>query len=192
MNKFIFLTFAFLAWAGYEMSGGADFQPTQRVAASEPDADIAPEPVQVSSRSPRPEADAEAERAPAPMPEVARASFSQASFDLRRPDEEELASVDPAVLASFGGVLETAPDPETLDPQPAVVKPEPAPDMREVSGNRVNMRNGPGTNHSIVARLSRGDSVEVLAEPGNGWLKLRVGDTGRVGWMADFLVTAAN
>ncbi|MGB2201766.1 MAG: SH3 domain-containing protein [Pseudooceanicola atlanticus] len=53
------------------------------------------------------------------------------------------------------------------------------------------MRNGPGTNFSIVDRLTRGEQVEVLAEPGNGWLKLRVSDSGRVGWMADFLVTAA-
>ena len=51
------------------------------------------------------------------------------------------------------------------------------------------MRNGPGTDYSIVDRLSRGNEVEVIAAPGNGWLKLRVSESGRIGWMADFLVS---
>jgi uncharacterized protein YgiM (DUF1202 family) len=54
------------------------------------------------------------------------------------------------------------------------------------------MRNGPGTSYSVVDRLQRGDTVEVLAEPGNGWLKLRVAESGQVGWMADFLVSSAD
>ena len=33
MKKFIFLTFTFLAWAFYEMSGGDEFQPQAAVAA---------------------------------------------------------------------------------------------------------------------------------------------------------------
>jgi uncharacterized protein YgiM (DUF1202 family) len=65
-------------------------------------------------------------------------------------------------------------------------------DLRLVSGNNVNMRNGPGTSYSVVGRLTRGEEVEVLSDPGNGWLKLRVAETGNVGWMADFLVSAAN
>ncbi|WP_176440916.1 SH3 domain-containing protein [Oceanicola sp. 22II-s10i] len=65
-------------------------------------------------------------------------------------------------------------------------------DLRVVTGTRVNMRNGPGTRYSVVSRLDQGDEVEVLQDPGDGWVKLRVSDTGRIGWMADFLLASAN
>ncbi|WP_432689376.1 SH3 domain-containing protein [Pseudooceanicola sp. C21-150M6] len=114
-------------------------------------------------------------------PEVTRASFSSLEVSPREPDETELAAVDPAVLAAFA-----------TPPQPAPTAENAFTDIREVTGNRVNMRNGPGTNYAIVDRLTRGQEVEVLSEPGNGWLELRVNDTGQVGWMADFLVTASS
>ncbi len=60
-----------------------------------------------------------------------------------------------------------------------------------VDASRVNMRSGPGTGYAVLTRLGKGDSVEVLSDTGDGWLKLRVVDTDRIGWMADFLVTAS-
>lgn len=65
-------------------------------------------------------------------------------------------------------------------------------DMRKVSAARVNMRQGPGQNFSVVAKLTNGQMVKILQDPGDGWVKLRVEDGGRVGWMADFLLTASN
>ena len=65
-------------------------------------------------------------------------------------------------------------------------------DIRYVTGSRVNMRQGPGTDFSVLASLTGGDEVTVLRDDASGWLKVRVSDTGRVGWMADFLLTAAN
>ena len=61
-------------------------------------------------------------------------------------------------------------------------------DIREVTGGRVNLRRGPGTNFNAVGRLTRGEQVLVLSEE-NGWVKLRVLETGRIGYMADFLVS---
>ena len=69
---------------------------------------------------------------------------------------------------------------------------EPAADMRKVTAARVNMRQGPGQNFSVVAKLNNGDEVEILQDPGDGWVKLKVMDSGRIGWMADFLLTASN
>ena len=69
---------------------------------------------------------------------------------------------------------------------------EPIADIREVTAARVNMRNGPGQNFNVVAKLNSGEKVEILQDPGDGWVKLRVAESGRVGWMADFLLTAAN
>ena len=185
MYKFIFLTFGFLAWAFYEMSGGAAFEPVERVTKAEPAATT----IQVADSAPQVKATPQVE----PAAEVTRASYTAPSYDLRAPKEEEIAAVDPAVLASFSSALNkdepVAAKPET---DGGLVETNIPLDLRQVTGNRVNMRNGPGTDYSVVARLARGDAVEVLAAPGNGWLKLRVSDTGRIGWMVDFLVSAAN
>ena len=54
----------------------------------------------------------------------------------------------------------------------------------------MNLRRGPGTNFNAVGRLTRGEQVLVLSEE-NGWVKLRVLETGRIGYMADFLVSDA-
>jgi len=186
MYKFIILTFLFLGWAFYEMSGGNDFVPmsaqveqpeSTATEAGAAQAAAAPAQVPVVARI-----------EPEPAAEVTRAAYSaEPSFDIRKPDEDELAAVDPAVIASFGRVLNGE---ETTD---GVIPASETPvDLRLVSGNNVNMRNGPGTSYSVVGRLTRGEEVEVLSDPGNGCLKLRVAETGNVGWMADFLVSAAN
>lgn len=65
-------------------------------------------------------------------------------------------------------------------------------EIREVTGNMVNMRTGPGTEFSTVGKLAKGTQVTVLAEPGEGWIMLEVRETGETGWMADWLVTASN
>ena len=65
-------------------------------------------------------------------------------------------------------------------------------DIREVTAARVNMRDGPGKNFSVIAKLTNGEQVEILQDPGDGWVKLRVANSGREGWMADFLLTASN
>jgi uncharacterized protein YgiM (DUF1202 family) len=53
------------------------------------------------------------------------------------------------------------------------------------------MRNGPGQSFDVVGKLGNGERVEILQDPGDGWVKLRVVEGGRVGWMADFLLTAS-
>ena len=52
--------------------------------------------------------------------------------------------------------------------------PEPEKDIREISGTRVNMRDGPGTIYPIIGKATIGQKVEVLSESGTGWLRLRV------------------
>ncbi|OEF98729.1 SH3 domain-containing protein [Desulfuribacillus alkaliarsenatis] len=44
-----------------------------------------------------------------------------------------------------------------------------------VSGNIVNVRSGAGTNHSIIAVVRRGDTVEVLGQS-NGWTQVKIGN----------------
>ena len=63
-------------------------------------------------------------------------------------------------------------------------------DIRQVSGNRVNVRGGPGTDFGIVGKLVRGDAVEIIEDNGDGWVLMRPVDGGAEGWMADFLLTS--
>ena len=76
-----------------------------------------------------------------------------------------------------------------LDINDEVITLQDGSDIRAVSGDRVNVRDGPGTNYSVVNQLVRGDKVEVLQDAGDGWVKLRPVDGGPVGWIASFLLT---
>lgn len=200
MTRFILLTFGFLGWSFYELSGGADYEPR-----SDRDPVFAPvvaraatDPVGavplVSTRQTATPAVTQAS-IPASIP----ASLVQnASLSTGLPDEEPAQiAVEPAKAA----VVTPAAAPAVTETRVAITFDTPATsdapevadapaDMRKVTGNRVNMRGGPGTGYSVVGKLTKGAEVEVLRDPGTGWLKLRSVESGQVGWMADWLVTA--
>ncbi len=71
---------------------------------------------------------------------------------------------------------------------PASQEVEPEKDIREISGTRVNMRDGPGTIYPIIAKAAIGQRVEVLGDSGTGWLRLRLFPDQRVGWISASLV----
>ena len=208
MKIFIALTFLFLFWAFYEFSGGADFEPPEQSPFAEGTLEV-PEPSTAAEPAPSAEIVAEpAAPAATPEPEVApeETPVVLASAD---PEEDPAAApstriqttLQPATrIATLTEGLQT--DTGTIAPTtPAstseansaaaevVVEEEPAADIRRVAGNRVNMRNGPGTNYDVVTRLVRDDEVEVLRVE-NGWARLK-GPDGRVGWMAERLLTAS-
>ena len=188
MTRFILLTFGLLGWAFFEMSGGTDFEP-KSVAVAE----VQTEELQAVSRASSTldlTSVAVVERVAAPAPDKVAVVVA--------PDPNPIAgeppvTTDPApqtVLANTAPVV--APDPVAADAEPAPVAAPLYLDFREITGNRVNVRNGPGTNYAVLARLNRGDEVVVLDDSGDGWLKLRLVGNNRVGWIADFLVTASN
>ena len=78
-----------------------------------------------------------------------------------------------------------------MEPEPVAAPappPELKPDLRKVTGTRVNMRDGPGTIYPVIARLVLGDEVEVLSTSGTGWLRLRTLPERRIGWVASSLI----
>ncbi|SMC66079.1 SH3 domain-containing protein [Primorskyibacter flagellatus] len=193
MVRFMMLTFAVLGWAFYELSGGADFVPEtvktdprvemNTVARADISAaellSVAPANGNASSIiAPRQAAQSEGARLasfspvmPAELTRQVKANHTRRATTLVRLDVRR-----PAVDAEIA--------------TPAVS--DAAMEIRAVNGDRVNMRDGPGTNFSVLGSLGRGVAVEVLQETGDGWVKLRVADTGRVGWMADFLLSSAD
>ncbi|AHC99450.1 ligand-binding protein SH3 [Leisingera methylohalidivorans DSM 14336] len=92
----------------------------------------------------------------------------------------QTASTGPVVLSDT-----SAPAGEAL----AGPEPEPEKDIRQIRASRVNMRQGPGTNYPVIARLLGGDEVIVFEDSGTGWLHLRAPGKGKVGWIAASLVS---
>ncbi|KEJ91032.1 SH3 domain-containing protein [Sulfitobacter donghicola] len=188
MKTFILLTFGFLAFAFYELSGGSDFQPASaRLAAEAPEAD---EKIVAAAEPPA------AQEAPSIIdtasiakidstPDVTRVSLSltnvsEAAEEATTTEAKVIDSVETPqiILPSLIATTDTT-APQTQDG-----------DIRTVSGNRVNVRGGPSTDYGIVNKLTRGVSVEVLEDNGNGWVRMQPLDGGEPGWMADFLLTS--
>lgn len=202
------LSFAFLGWGFYELSGGADFEPPQRpepVAAAKPDARKS-EPVRITAASltaqpvltrrlqaetpVRPKAD------PALRQRVAAAQLASASSVLTSTQAAfsvgsgggalQLASLDGGLASITATPASTSAAASAAAAEPA---PEPVIDRRSIRASRVNMRQGPGTNYPVITRLLAGDEVIVIEDSGTGWLHLRAPEKGRVGWIAASLVS---
>jgi len=55
-----------------------------------------------------------------------------------------------------------------------------------VTGDRANVRSGPGAKNDIVFQVSKGDTALLLNKQ-NGWVEIQTA-SGQSGWIADFLV----
>mgnify|MGYP001800324025 FL=1 len=206
MTRFIVISFAFLAFAFYELSGGADFD-AEATRLSRIDA-----PAEVTDAVQSTDvADASAAR---PLPEdVTRVSLNLESVsDVLRPaptlrteravrrapvepekaeavTEEEPTIILPSLLVDRPVITPVDVGRDRSVQTVAATPTATTGDLRQVTGRSVNVRGGPGTDYSVVNRLVRGDQVEVLQDPGNGWVQLRPVGGGTVGWMADFLLS---
>ncbi|MCT4557704.1 MAG: SH3 domain-containing protein [Pelagimonas sp.] len=189
MARVMLLTFAFLSWAWFELSGGAAFAPGEngvRVLARMSDQPI------VSTRSSVTRSDlGEAELTAFP-------GNGLAMQPIRVSTAVNTSSVAPRVqtAAVVQPVVTPIPTPEpaklisTADPvaQPATVQI----DYRTVTGNRVNLRSGPNTSFDVVTQLLKGEEVEILEDGGDGWVRLRALDGNDIGWMSAGFLVASN
>ncbi len=203
MPRLILVTFAALGWAFYVMSGGPDFEPRglrsdnpQRMAATFEPAPKATLPaaapveelVTRAAVQPIPVIEFIAEPEPVLGEEETKALLSQVAAGLQaNPSLFEDQDVT-LTLASLEGGL-TAMQQVTTDAEPAAAPvAEPEKDIREISGTRVNMRDGPGTIYPIIGKATIGQQVEVLSDSGTGWLRTRVFPGQQVGWISASLV----
>lgn len=200
MKSFILVTFGLLGFAFYEMSDGADFDPNAlRVSRiddavlsvpAEPETQIAsvqsdtpvvvPKPNEVSRSSVTLAALGTTDTTQSDTPVAAKLIPATATTDLDTSIETASKIILPSLIT---GLSETA-----AAVLPASLEAETQAIVRTVSGNRVNVRGGPGTNYDVVSRLIKGQEVEILSDPGQGWVKMRPIEGGSVGWLADFLL----
>ena len=219
MSRFIAVSFLFMGWAFYELSGGADFQPHDRANSGLTASTAAPAPaarVTAGSLITRPvmrPADLAADR-PDPEPALQPLRITDTGRDRPLADPEhrteaalqQIAALG-ASLAPGGGLFPQAPQAGRLQvaalegglaslavnaeaPQDMPAAADRAwPDLREVTANSVNMRGGPGTGYPVIGRMTRGQQVEVLSDAGTGWLRLRDVENNRAGWIAASLIS---
>lgn len=168
MNRFMALTFLLLGWGFYEASGGEEFGGPAEASRGLP--------VVVASLDEVPQED---------MADVVGVAAA-ASYAATEPSPPMPVQVVARAYMDFDAPL--APVREVVPPAAEPAAPPPTIDLREVSGTRVNMRAGPGTEHGIVTVLSRGARTEVL-ETKDGWARIRAED-GTTGWMSARLLSA--
>ncbi|MEJ6404337.1 SH3 domain-containing protein [Yoonia sp. 2307UL14-13] len=161
MPKLIIVTSLMLFWAFYEMSGGADFQPLER------------EPAVARSKAIVP-----------PLPE---AEETVVTFVAEPQVTPQVVAEQEAAIERVGYERE----PVLISTAAPVSAPEPADprDIRLVTGDWVNMRDGPSTAFDVLNTLPKGTEAEIIASNSDGWAQIRLLDSGQTGWMAERLLT---
>lgn len=115
------------------------------------------------------------------------ALFAQTVDSTREAEAEETITVSPSLAAAVASPISAAPNPTAAPAREALTLQR---DIRAVAGTRVNLRGGPGTSYAVMGQLTQNAKVEILADPGTGWVKLRPLAGGPTGWMADYLLTS--
>lgn len=168
MPKFITATSLVLFAAFYQLSGGTEFEPQERNVA-EAQSPFAIESNSLMFNTPENAGDDVVVRVgytvtPAPS---APASNGESMIQNASLSTEIAGSAEPGINTNL---LE-----DTMD-------------IRLVSGDWVNMRSGPGTTYEVLNTLPSGTVTELIDTDGN-WAKLRVNETGEIGWMSLNLLT---
>lgn len=198
MKVYVWLTFAALGLGYYELSGGESFTPGDNGVSVF--AKVTPAPTEFLPDTQRVTRLSLVEDAGlAPNSDDTPASQEQVALEaavLTALRSEESAIAVPSAEMRVSMVLPVA-ELENADLVNAVADaqdaaPQEAPvvelDMRLVNGSRVNLRQGPGQNHAVLDKLSKGTKVQILSDPGQGWVQLQVVPQGVVGWTADYLL----
>ncbi len=217
MPRLIVISFVALGWAFFVMSGGTEFEPRgvrgetpERIAKVEPPVNtqiVSAQDFQPRVSSNTAEAlvtNVAARTAPVrPKPEPAAQTEEDVVIVIDEPVEPALTQLSGFANPGANFTLASLEDgavglqqisvqvqndftPQEFASEP--VRIEPQQDIREISGTRVNMRDGPGTIYPIIGKATIGQKVEVLSDSGTGWLRLRVMQGQQIGWVSSSLV----
>lgn len=203
MNKFVIISFAFLGFVFWELSGGSDFEPKTRAQTAEKKAPKPVEDAPIVARAALSVPIIKASATPAETQGAATPALMSAEVTALQ-EAGTAQPAQPVVVASLATGLEsfatpgapvlvnpTVSDAAVQDTLALALETQSATDLRRVRGSRVNMRGGPGTSYSVLMVLPRDREVEVLRENGSGWVKLKDSETGRIGWMASKMLTTS-
>jgi uncharacterized protein YgiM (DUF1202 family) len=77
--------------------------------------------------------------------------------------------------------------PDPAAPVAAALQPEaaaPLPPLFTVTGNSVNLRDGPSTSNRVIGALTLGTVAEAVGAEQGGWIEIRAMDSGLTGFMS--------
>jgi hypothetical protein len=157
--------------------------PAPATVVEEQPADIAPatEPVVVTSAAPAPDA-----RAEPPAVEDTPEVFSLATFA----DTTDTASAGPAVALPTEQAGDAPLVAEAVATPPTAEQAGDAGAVVIVDAQSVNVRSGPGTEFSVLTRLSQGEAVRQIGDAGNGWALVLIEGDGVEGYVSMRYLTA--
>ncbi|WP_241481180.1 SH3 domain-containing protein [Ruegeria sp. ANG-S4] len=201
MTRLIVITFAALGWTFYVMSGGPDFEPRGErgsqpeliasISETEPQATEADRAQDLVTNVALRAVPVRATPEPAPTPQEVVVLVEEPetnSLSGFSTFADQGANLTLASLEEGAAGLRQVETATQTDATPTSTVPEVEKDIREISGTRVNMRDGPGTIYPIIGKVTLGQKVEVLSESGTGWLRLRVLPAQQIGWVSASLV----
>lgn len=165
MKSYVWLTFGFMGWAYYEMSGGAEFEAQERLVA---EAEIVEPAVQ------------------APQEDIVARAETTTLMSISTSNVTPQPDAEAVVVQAVAEVVAPIEDPVVEIVAPVV---EPVIDLRNVAGSRVNMRMGPSTDYDVITTLDGGTEIEVLQVNADGWANVMVVNSGIEGWMAERLLS---
>lgn len=103
----------------------------------------------------------------------------------------DLPQSEATITETLAAVLAETPAPPPPAPAEEQVTPVAAPvgaAWRQVAGDNVNVRAGPGRDFEVVDQVTRGTLAEILSEDPSGWIEVRIEPLGNTGWiLGDFL-----
>jgi guanyl-specific ribonuclease Sa len=170
--RLIIVTFATLALAWYELSGGADFEAGDVSLAlfAEPDFEG---PVLFAGLVGRPEAAS------------GQARVRTASLDTATTRASAIRSVRDRAETRVPGTRRARSATLVADfPAPIVAAaPAPSRDLRRVADDRVPVLARPESGAETLVELLRGETVAILRDGMTGWVQLRALDGGTTGWV---------
>lgn len=102
---------------------------------------------------------------------------------------EEAPPPPPSPVFSLADIQPAAPEAEATPAVQPDTQPAPSSAVRWVSANAINVREGPGTSYGVAGRLTRGEAVAVVADAGDGWVRIRIEGDGLEGFVAARLLT---
>jgi uncharacterized protein YgiM (DUF1202 family) len=188
------LTFLLLIGIGVAMVvGGRDLTPEEMASLGiEPGVEVTRAPTETLLVGAAAAAEAVQVPEPSASPVPDKVQVSAGTDTLATPAEAvEVATVAPAPAAEPESVAETVVPAasETLAEPETSVADEIAAALSDaqvwyVNAEQVNVREGPSTAYGKVGKVAFGDAIEILSDPGDDWVRIRIQGDGVEGYIA--------
>jgi len=134
-------------------------------------------------------------------PELDEPVFTEMVAEIAPPIAEGVEAAPEVTLAALTSPVEVVAPVVVSTPEPAfepekvagIAIPEPAPEPERivwfVTGSRVNVREGPSTDYTVLGKVVYGEAAEIVSDPNAEWVKIRIEGDGVEGFIMKRFMT---